>query len=46
MRAILFGLAALIGVVALGFGTLVLIANGMEPTQEEVRVEVEDDFPR
>ena len=46
MRGFLIGFAV-VGVLALaGFGTLVLIANGMEPTREEVRVELDDDFPR
>lgn len=46
MRGFLIGFAV-VGVLALaGFGALVLIANGMEPTQEEVRVELDDDFPR
>lgn len=46
MRGILIGVAAVVGLVAIGFGTLVVIANGMEPTREEVRVELDDDFPR
>lgn len=46
MRGFLFGLAAIVGLVAIGFGTLALIANGIEPSQEEIRVELDDDFPR
>jgi hypothetical protein len=46
MRGFLIGLVVVGGLVAVGFGALVLIADGMEPTQEEVRVELDDDFPR
>jgi hypothetical protein len=46
MRGFLFGLAAVVGLAALGFVALVVIANGMEPTRESVSVELEDDFPR
>lgn len=46
MRGFLFGLAAVIGLVIVGFGALVVIANGIEPTRESVSVELEDDFPR
>ena len=34
MRGILIGVAAVVGLVAIGFGTLIVIANGMEPTRE------------
>jgi hypothetical protein len=46
MRGFLIGLVVVGGLVAVGFGALVLIADGMEPAQEEVRVELDDDFPR
>ena len=46
MRGFLIGFAVVGVLVAVGFGTLVLIANGLEPTRENVRVELEDDFPR
>lgn len=46
MRGFLIGILV-VGVLALaGFGTLAVIANGMEPTRESVSVELEDDFPR
>ena len=45
MRGFLVGVAVIAGLVAIGFGTLVMIANGLEPTRENVRVELEDDFP-
>ena len=46
MRGFLFGVVALGALVAVGFGALVLIANGLEPTRESVSVQLEDDFPR
>ncbi|WP_417468612.1 hypothetical protein [Maricaulis sp.] len=46
MRGFLVGLVIIVGIVAAGFGTLVVIANGLEPSQEEVRVELDDNFPR
>jgi len=46
MRGFLVGLAVIIGLGAIGFGTLVVIANGIEPTRENVSVELEDNFPR
>jgi len=46
MRGLIVGVVGFLGVVALGFGVLVLMANGLEPVQEEVVVELEDDFPR
>ena len=46
MRGFVIGLVVVIGLLGAGFGALVLIADGMQPTQEEVRVELEDDFPR
>lgn len=46
MRGFLFGLAIIVGLAAIGFGTLILIANGIEPTRESVSVELEDNFPR
>ena len=46
MRGFLVGVAVIAGLFAIGFGTLVMIANGLEPTRENVRVELEDDFPR
>ncbi len=46
MRGFLFGLAAVVGLAAIGFGTLVVIANGLEPSRESISVELEDDFPR
>ena len=46
MRGMLIGLAVIIGLFAAGFGALVMIANGIEPSREEVRVELDDDFPR
>ncbi|MBR9826495.1 MAG: hypothetical protein GYB36_11935 [Alphaproteobacteria bacterium] len=46
MRGFLIGLVVVVGLFLAGFGALVLMANGIEPTQEEVRVELEDDFPR
>lgn len=46
MRGFMIGVVGFLGVAALGFGALVMMADGMEPTQEEVRVELEDNFPR
>tara|TARA_R110000744_G_scaffold1843_13_gene7237 strand:+ start:97267 stop:97407 length:141 start_codon:yes stop_codon:yes gene_type:complete len=46
MRGFLVGLVVLAGVFAAGFGALIVIANGLEPSQEEVRVELDDNFPR
>ncbi len=46
MKGFLIGLAVIAGLFAAGFGALVMIANSVEPTQEEVRVELEDDFAR
>lgn len=46
MRGFLFGLAVVVGLAVVGFGTLVVIANGIEPTRESVSVELEDNFPR
>lgn len=46
MKGFLIGLAVIASLFAAGFGALVLMANGLEPTREEVRVELEDDFPR
>ena len=46
MRGFLVGVAVIAGLVAIGFGTLVMIANGLGPTRENVRVELEDNFPR
>jgi hypothetical protein len=46
MRGVLVGVLGFIGVVALGFGVLFAIAEGIEPAQEEVRVELDDNFPR
>lgn len=46
MRGFLIGFAVVAVLVMAGFGALVLIANGMEPSREEVRVELDDDFPR
>ena len=46
MRGALIGLVVVVGIIAVGFGTLAVIANGMEPTREEARVELDDDFPR
>ena len=46
MRGFLVGLVVVAGILAAGFGTLVVIANGIEPSQEEVRVELDDNFPR
>ena len=46
MRGFVFGLVAIIALVAIGFGTLILIANGLEPTRENVRVELEGDADR
>ncbi|MHA6287425.1 hypothetical protein [Maricaulis sp. CAU 1757] len=43
MRGFVIGLAAVALLVAIGFGTLVLIANGLEPERENVRVELEVD---
>ncbi|SDL82056.1 MULTISPECIES: hypothetical protein [Maricaulis] len=46
MRGFLVGLVVVAGIIAAGFGTLIVIANGLEPSQEEVRVELDDNFPR
>ncbi|WP_417483125.1 hypothetical protein [Maricaulis sp.] len=46
MRGFLVGLVIIVGIFAAGFGTLVVIANGLQPSQEEVRVELDDNFPR
>ena len=46
MRGFLIGFAVVAVLVMAGFGARVLIANGMEPSREEVRVELDDDFPR
>ncbi|WP_417484939.1 hypothetical protein [Maricaulis salignorans] len=46
MRGFLVGLVIVAGIIAAGFGTLIVIANGLEPSQEEVRVELDDNFPR
>jgi len=46
MRGFLVGLVIIAGILAAGFGTLVVIANGLQPSQEEVRVELDDNFPR
>lgn len=46
MKGFLIGLAVIAGLFAAGFGALVMMANGIEPTREEVRVELDDDFPR
>ena len=46
MRGFLVGLVVVAGVLAAGFGALIVIANGLEPSQEEVRVELDDNFPR
>ncbi len=45
MRSVLIGLGILVAILGVGFGALVLIADGMEPEREEVRVELPDDFP-
>jgi hypothetical protein len=46
MRGFLVGVLVVGVILAAGFGTLVVIANGIQPSQEEVRVELDDDFPR
>lgn len=46
MRGFVFGLAAFVALIVIGFGTLLLIANGLEPTRENVRVELEIDSDR
>lgn len=46
MRSFLVGLVIIVGIVAAGFGTLIVIANGLQPSQEEVRVQLDDNFPR
>ncbi|WP_339747615.1 hypothetical protein [uncultured Maricaulis sp.] len=46
MRGFLVGLVVVAGILAAGFGTLMVIANGMQPSQEEVRVQLDDNFPR
>tara|TARA_R110000868_G_scaffold68551_8_gene202636 strand:+ start:4165 stop:4305 length:141 start_codon:yes stop_codon:yes gene_type:complete len=46
MRGFLVGSVIVAGILAAGFGTLVVIANGIQPAQEEVRVELDDNFPR
>lgn len=46
MRGFLIGFVVVIALGLAGFGALVVMANGMEPTREEVRVELDDDFPR
>jgi|TARA_R110002073_G_scaffold252564_1_gene415183 hypothetical protein len=45
MRSVLIGLGILVAILGVGFGALVLIADGMEPEREEMRVELPDDFP-
>ncbi|MCF8880775.1 hypothetical protein L5876_13185 [Hyphobacterium sp. SN044] len=46
MRGMLIGFLVLLVLVVAGFGTLVLLAEGIDPGREEVRVDLEDDFPR
>ena len=46
MRGFLIGVLVVGVLVLAGFGTLAVIANGLEPTRECVRVELEDNFPR
>lgn len=46
MRGLLIGLLVFGVVVLAGFGTLAVIANGLEPSRESVSVELEDNFPR
>lgn len=46
MRGFLIGVLVVGVLVLVGFGTLAVIANGLEPTRESVSVELEDDFPR
>lgn len=45
MRGVLIGLGIALAILLTGFGALVLIADGMEPEREEIRVELPDDFP-
>jgi|TARA_R100000455_G_C6269793_1_gene125477 ABC-type transporter Mla subunit MlaD len=42
----LIGFLVLLVLLLAGFGTLVFMAEGMDPGTEEVRVELEDNFPR
>ena len=46
MRGILIGTLIVLVLLGAGFATLVFMAEGMDPGTEEVRVELEDDFPR
>jgi len=46
MRGLLVGLGVFALLVLGGFGALVFLAESAEPQREEVRVEIEDDFPR
>ena len=46
MRGFLIGFGVVVVLGLAGFGALVVMANCMEPTREEVRVELDDDFPR
>lgn len=46
MRGFLIGFAVVAGLFAAGFIALVMMSNGMEPTRDEVRIELDDDFPR
>ncbi|MEE2566253.1 hypothetical protein [Hyphobacterium marinum] len=45
MRGVLIGIGVVAAILLVGFGSLVLIADGMEPEREEIRVELPDDFP-
>lgn len=45
MRGVLIGIGVVLAILLAGFGALVLIADGMEPEREEIRVELPDDFP-
>lgn len=45
MRGVIIGVGIFVALLAIGFGALVLISNGMEPDREEIRVELPDDFP-
>lgn len=46
MRGFLIGLVVLILIVLGGFGVLLLMADGLAPDPQEVRIEITDDLGR
>jgi len=44
MRGVLFAILAVLVLFAIGFVYLLTVAGGMDPGDEEVRIEIEDKF--